>query len=242
MLKVFAYNGSYRGENSVGNYVFSKLINKISQLTSEKVQYTLRSPSNSLIKECRGCLMCFTKGNCPLVDDMNEIKQEMLTSDLIILISPVFVHGVSGNIKTFIDRIGYWTHLMRLCGKAGVNISISHNNGNEFVNKYLDKISIYLGLANIKSVSIQKVELTEIVIESYIEEIAKRIIKTFNNDAYIISDDQEVFFQTSKNKYLKQVDETVESLYWKENNYLCYEKYKELFFAKRSFTGLLDRA
>jgi multimeric flavodoxin WrbA len=105
---------------------------------------------------CLSCNNCFLKGNC--VQDNNDsmglIKEKILEADLIILGSPVFAHNVSGDMKTFIDRISYWLHVFRLANKKSITITTSASNGNINVNNYLSKILTMLGSQNILDIKI----------------------------------------------------------------------------------------
>lgn len=232
MFQIFAYAGSYRESKSISIMLLDKLIARLDALSSEKIKFLVRTPYNSNIEECIGCESCFLTGECPIDDDMTFIKQEMLDSNLIMLISPVYVHNVPGNVKTLIDRLGYWTHLMRLCGRFGVLVNISGNNGNEYVDEYLDKIFKYWGIAIVKRTSIQTLRISERAFDSYIENIAKTIIQTLKTNEFIIDNHQEKFFQRSKSIYINQMIDTAESLYWRNNGYFNAENFSQLFNSK----------
>ncbi|MCK4688639.1 MAG: flavodoxin family protein [Candidatus Lokiarchaeota archaeon] len=57
------------------------------------------------INDCNGCYYCYKNSNCSIKDDMQEIHHEIQKSDLIILASPMYWWGVTGLMKTFIDRL-----------------------------------------------------------------------------------------------------------------------------------------
>lgn len=58
------------------------------------------------ITPCKGCGYCEKKGVCVIDDDQmtGEIYALLRQADLIVLASPVFFYGVSGQIKLLIDR------------------------------------------------------------------------------------------------------------------------------------------
>ena len=60
---------------------------------------------NKSINDCNGCYYCYKNNNCSIKDDMQEIHHEIQKSDLIILASPMYWWGVTGLMKTFIDRL-----------------------------------------------------------------------------------------------------------------------------------------
>ncbi len=71
-------------------------------------------------------------------DDMTELKQKMINSDIVVLVSPVYWYQLCGALKTFVDR---WTDLLNpdftseLAGKglalvtthSGLNVMNSSN-------------------------------------------------------------------------------------------------------------------
>jgi multimeric flavodoxin WrbA len=58
------------------------------------------------VKPCRGCFDCWfrTPGRCRIRDDMDEILPEVAGSDVLVLATPLYVDGMSGVMKTFLDR------------------------------------------------------------------------------------------------------------------------------------------
>ena len=59
------------------------------------------------IHYCTGCGVCnMTKNTeCSLKDDMNEILDKMMISDVIVFATPIYFYSMSGQMKTFIDRM-----------------------------------------------------------------------------------------------------------------------------------------
>ena len=56
------------------------------------------------IRPCQGCLACLPEGDCPIDDDMAEVKQYVLESDLMVYATPIYWYGPSGQMKLFMDR------------------------------------------------------------------------------------------------------------------------------------------
>lgn len=58
------------------------------------------------IGDCRACEYCHTKGGgkCVQDDDMQEICGILMNSDMLVLASPIYYHGISGQLKCAIDR------------------------------------------------------------------------------------------------------------------------------------------
>lgn len=58
------------------------------------------------IKGCIACEYCHTKGNgsCIQHDDMQEIYTLLIEADMLVIASPIYYHGISGQLKCVIDR------------------------------------------------------------------------------------------------------------------------------------------
>ena len=57
------------------------------------------------INYCQGCLVCLKKGECFQKDDANSLLPKMMEADVVCFSSPVYYYSVSGQMKTFIDRM-----------------------------------------------------------------------------------------------------------------------------------------
>ncbi|MDU9375944.1 hypothetical protein McpSp1_05240 [Methanocorpusculaceae archaeon Sp1] len=55
-------------------------------------------------KNCRGCNACHKKGVCILNDDLTPIFEEVMSSDILVLASPIYSMTVTAEMKSFIDR------------------------------------------------------------------------------------------------------------------------------------------
>lgn len=56
------------------------------------------------IAPCREYYGCLRDGNCVIVDDMVNIYPKLLSSEIIIVASPIFFYGLSAQVKALIDR------------------------------------------------------------------------------------------------------------------------------------------
>ena len=59
------------------------------------------------IGDCRGCFNCWstTPGKCIQDDDMAEVLGQIADSDLLVYATPVYVDGMTGSLKTLLDRV-----------------------------------------------------------------------------------------------------------------------------------------
>jgi NAD(P)H-dependent FMN reductase len=56
------------------------------------------------IRGCQGCGGCEQSGNCVIDDDMQELYPRIAGADVLVLSSPIYFYGLSGQAKLFIDR------------------------------------------------------------------------------------------------------------------------------------------
>lgn len=57
------------------------------------------------INYCIGCGVCYNgKKRCPQEDDMAEVLDKMIASDVIVMATPVYFYTMNAQMKTLIDR------------------------------------------------------------------------------------------------------------------------------------------
>jgi multimeric flavodoxin WrbA len=71
--------------------------------------------------------------NCSIKDDMEIIQLKMLEADAILLMAPVYIASIPGQVKTFIDRCRTFVHDFRLMDKvaAPMTIGFFRNSGQD---------------------------------------------------------------------------------------------------------------
>lgn len=66
---------------------------------------------NSLMyRGCQGCDRCVQGKDCNLKDDLNGIFSRLKKAKIWALASPIYYDGVSGQLKTFFDRMRFMTY------------------------------------------------------------------------------------------------------------------------------------
>jgi multimeric flavodoxin WrbA len=65
---------------------------------------------NKNISNCIGCYTCLKESMCFFQDDMTEVRNFIHKSELLILASPLYWCGVTGLMKTFLDRLFFYYH------------------------------------------------------------------------------------------------------------------------------------
>lgn len=84
------------------------------------------------LKPCTACGTCFETKECTIQDDGEQLYQRIVKADGVILGSPSYFQGITAQMKTFIDRIGY-LHIARgrkdFEGKVGAAIAVARRSG-----------------------------------------------------------------------------------------------------------------
>lgn len=134
-MKVLVLMGSPRKKD--GHKVCQLIENKI--VEKAKVEFEYVYLKNLAIEDCRGCDLCFQKGEdyCPIKDDLKLLKQKLLEADGIIFASPVYAYHVTGSLKRTIDRLSYLFHRPELVGKPALTVVTTGGGGQKEVTKYL---------------------------------------------------------------------------------------------------------
>ncbi len=146
--RVVAFVGSARKKNT-HNAVqqFLKHLQALGDVEGEIVAL-----SDYRVEPCRGCLVCFEKGEelCPLKDDRDLLMDKIVASDGVVFASPNYSFQVSGILKAFLDRFGYVFHRPRYFGKAFTSIVTQGIGGGGDIVKYLDFVGNGLGFNTVK--------------------------------------------------------------------------------------------
>ena len=66
---------------------------------------TLISLTGKYIHFCTCCLACQKTGKCVIHDDMNDMQEIVRTSDVLVFATPIYYYEMSGQMKTFLDRL-----------------------------------------------------------------------------------------------------------------------------------------
>lgn len=119
MKKIFGFIGSPQKETSQ-TYKLAKMIAESLVSKDPEISYDIYTAGMVKINFCKGCWMCVNKGFCPQdkTDDMGMLKEKMKEADFIIIGSPNYEMSISGQTKTFFDRLFSMYHVFPLAGKT----------------------------------------------------------------------------------------------------------------------------
>jgi multimeric flavodoxin WrbA len=116
------------------------------------VEYEIVRLSDYRLQTCRGCRVCFDKGeeHCPLKDDRDALITKLMSSDGVVFASPNYSFQVSALMKIFLDRLGFAFHRPRFFGKTFTSIVVEGIYGGSKIVDYLDFVGMGLGFNTVK--------------------------------------------------------------------------------------------
>lgn len=106
-MRILAINSSYRGNKGHTHFLIEKLFQGAKESGAECEVVTL---SKNKINMCKACNICQSEKHylrC-VYDEKDDVKStfsKMEKSNIIIFATPVYIFGISGLMKIFLDRI-----------------------------------------------------------------------------------------------------------------------------------------
>lgn len=156
-MKVTAIMGSPRrkGLTYLATKRFLDILNSFGDVQSEVVFL-----DDYVLKPCAGCKACFLRGEefCSRNDDRDALIRKMLDSDGVVFATPNYSFQVSGQMKLFLDRLGFIFHRPRFHGKVFTCIVAQGIYGGRKIVKYLDFVGGGLGFNVVKGSCITALE------------------------------------------------------------------------------------
>ncbi|OGW04189.1 MAG: hypothetical protein A2889_08060 [Nitrospinae bacterium RIFCSPLOWO2_01_FULL_39_10] len=95
---------------------------------------------NKHISNCIGCYKCLRESECNFQDDMTEIRNQINAAELMILASPLYWCGVTGLMKTFLDRLFFYYHPENkalIAGKKAIIVTPMNQKNVDFESEVL---------------------------------------------------------------------------------------------------------
>lgn len=121
MKKVIVLVGSARQ----GNSLF------LAQKLSEKYSVEVIQIASKNITQCTGCLDCDETKTCIYRDDMDDLIKTMVSSEVVIAISPTRWGLLSSDLKLFFDRLNPIATTEELVGKQFIAVAIGQSDAND---------------------------------------------------------------------------------------------------------------
>lgn len=239
MKKIVVLVGSRRKQGNTATF-----INKIlKNMPKNKFEIEYIFPQDFKIRFCSGCQKCFSKTFCVQNDELGLLQDKILTSDLFIVASPVYLHYMSADLKLILDRLSWWSHTLRLQGKPTIVLSTCDTNGHNSVIEPLSQMMNWMGgnvIAAVNAACIPDQINNEKWIQSVSMEIEHRIVD-FSFDRPESNPFLEQAFANLKLTMKAQEHLNIESgelNYWKETGMLKCNTFSE-YLNKKSTSEII---
>ena len=97
-MKILVFNGSPKKERSDTMHITRAFLGGMNEAAPQEVQSI--NVADMHIEFCRGCFACkYNGGRCAIDDDMREILEQMLASDLLLFSFPLYCYGMPAMLK-----------------------------------------------------------------------------------------------------------------------------------------------
>ena len=237
MKKIFVLNGSRQKEGNTTKFV-RKIIEKLDKNIFET---EFAYPQDYEIRFCVGCHQCFINAKCSIKDEIELLQEKILSADIFIVASPVYLHYMTADLKLILDRFSWWAHTLRLQGKPIVVLSTCSTNGFTTVLEPLCEIMTFMGGNVIASANAAQFP-HQINNSKWINEVAEKIVNRIVEHADLPPQSNpfiENVFINAKASMMQQVEfeknsnkELGESKYWRETGMIEFSRFKDYLAAK----------
>lgn len=139
-MKVLLINGSPHSEGCT----FTALSEIAETLKKQDIEAEIFHIGNKPVPGCTACMACRKTGKCVYDDGVNEISARLDEFDGIILGSPVYYSGPSGQICAFCDRL-FVSSSRRMAGKTGAAVVSCRRGG---ATASFDRLNKYFSISN----------------------------------------------------------------------------------------------
>ncbi|WP_292378644.1 flavodoxin family protein [Methanosarcina sp. UBA289] len=142
-MKVLGINASPRGNESNTLQLVKSVIKGAE---SEGADVELIDLYKLQIEYCTGCGACYATGECPQIDDFEELFDRIVNSDGIVFGAPNYINSVPAPMKAFFDRLSDVVHCQMLAGKFGCSVSTAGGNKADVVVDYMNSVLTNMGV------------------------------------------------------------------------------------------------
>lgn len=140
-MRIVILNGSPR-KNGATASLLREFEKKLSSYNDVEVKYV--DISELKIDSCKGCCVCYKRGQCYINDDAENLSKQIGCADGVIIGSPTYASNISGVLKNFVDR-GHFVIEQLLHNKYAVSVATGENYGSKDTRKILNKLLKYSG-------------------------------------------------------------------------------------------------
>ena len=160
-MKITVITGSAR-KNGTSNYLADEFIRGAKENGHEIYRF---NSAHADVKNCIGCNAC-GMGTKPCIykDDFVELKENLLDSDVIVFVTPIYYFGMSSTLKKVIDRFYSIDPQLKEMQNKSILISVQHapvEAVKEPINAHYHAILSWLNMGNagiVNAIGIESVE------------------------------------------------------------------------------------
>lgn len=147
-MKIVVIQGSPHKKGS-SNMLAEQLIKGAAQAGHE-IQVLDTAHMN--MHPCLGCEHCGMNGSCVHKDDNTLIRDALLSSDMVVFVTPVYYFGMSAQLKMVIDR--FYSYTMKLSAKElkAALITAAWDDNEDvmpYIKSHYEKLCQYMNFQNL---------------------------------------------------------------------------------------------
>jgi len=143
IVKILGINASPKGNESKTLQLVKSVLKGAE---SEGANVELIDLYKLRIEYCTGCGACYATGECPQIDDFEELLDRILNTDGIVFGAPNYINSVPAPMKAFFDRLSDAIHCQMLTGKFGCSVSTAGGGKADVVVDYMNSVLMTLGV------------------------------------------------------------------------------------------------
>lgn len=123
-MKIVILQGSPNLKGST-NLLAESFIKGAEESNHKTVKFDI---SKMNINNCTGCVSCGYEGPCIFKDNNETIKNEILSSDMIVFATPLYYYGFTSQIKKVIDRFCSYNSSLHSKNLKSCLLAVAWNN------------------------------------------------------------------------------------------------------------------
>ena len=150
-MKIVIINASFRKSGATAK-ILNEFANQLKVYADTEIDFF--HLSDLKLEFCQGCCSCYKTGTCFLGGDAEMLSQTISEADGLIIGTPCYASGMSGQLKTFVDR-GHFVIEQLLTGKHAIGVVTYENAGAGSVWSALKTLFIFSGAKTIDKLVIK---------------------------------------------------------------------------------------
>lgn len=79
------------------------------------------------LRPCTGCVRCGYEGPCMQKDDMETFRRRILSSDMMVFVTPLYYYGMTAQLKILVDRFCAFNSSLNRKHMKGALLSVAWN-------------------------------------------------------------------------------------------------------------------